>query len=102
MKATPFPVSSALAGHMSTRWRRNAIATSSTAHVPERDQDLGDRELEAERHLPQHLQRDDHGGEVQARVADRRQQHGVVRAADPDRRPTREGGGRAHPPVPGG
>src|SRR5260221_6519038 len=33
MKATPFPVSIALAGHMSTRWRRSAIATSSTAHV---------------------------------------------------------------------
>ena len=27
-KATPFPVRRALAGHMSTRWLRNAIATS--------------------------------------------------------------------------
>ncbi len=33
MKATPFPVRSALAGHMITCWRRNAIANSSTAHV---------------------------------------------------------------------
>jgi hypothetical protein len=33
MKATPFPVRSALAGHISTRWRRSAIPTSSTAHV---------------------------------------------------------------------
>ncbi len=33
MKATPFPVRSALAGHMITRWRRNAMPTSSTAHV---------------------------------------------------------------------
>ncbi len=33
MKATPFPVSSALAGHMSTCCVRNVIAISSTAHV---------------------------------------------------------------------
>ena len=33
MKATPFPVRSALAGHMSTCCRRRAIPTSSTAHV---------------------------------------------------------------------
>jgi hypothetical protein len=32
--ATPFPVRRALAGHMRTCWRRNAIDTSSTAHVP--------------------------------------------------------------------
>ena len=31
--ATPLPVRRALAGHMSTRWRRKAIATSSIAHV---------------------------------------------------------------------
>ena len=31
--ATPFPVSRALAGHMITRWRQKAIATSRTAHV---------------------------------------------------------------------
>ena len=33
MKATPLPVRSALAGHMITFWRRNAIPTSSTAAV---------------------------------------------------------------------
>ena len=33
MNATPFPVRSALAGHMSTCWRRNAIATSRIAEV---------------------------------------------------------------------
>ena len=33
MKATPLPVSIALAGHMITCWRRKVIATSSTAHV---------------------------------------------------------------------
>ena len=34
MNATPLPVSSALAGHMSTCWRKKAMPTSSTAHVP--------------------------------------------------------------------
>ena len=33
-KATPFPVSIALAGQRITRWLRNAIATSSSAQVP--------------------------------------------------------------------
>ncbi len=33
-KATPFPVSIALAGHRMTCWLRRAIAISSTAHVP--------------------------------------------------------------------
>ncbi len=33
MKATPFPVRRALAGHMITCWRLKAIPTSSTAHV---------------------------------------------------------------------
>ncbi len=32
-KATPFPVRSALAGHMSTLWLRNVMATSRTAAV---------------------------------------------------------------------
>ena len=45
---------------------------------PERDEDLGDRQVEAERRLPEHLQRDDHRGEMKARVADRRQQNGVL------------------------
>ena len=36
----------------------------------QRDEDLGDREAELERHLPEDLQRDDHGREVEARVAD--------------------------------
>ena len=33
MNATPLPVRSALAGHISTRFLRNVIATSSSAHV---------------------------------------------------------------------
>jgi hypothetical protein len=34
MNATPLPVRSALAGHMITCWRKKAMPTSSTAHVP--------------------------------------------------------------------
>ncbi len=34
MNATPFPVRSALAGHMITCWRKKVIPTSSTAQVP--------------------------------------------------------------------
>ena len=35
----------------------------------ERDEDLRDRQLEVERDLPEHLERDDHAREVEARVA---------------------------------
>ena len=38
----------------------------------ERDEDLRDRELEAERHLAEHLQRDDDGRQVQPRVLEGR------------------------------
>ena len=61
----------------------------------QRDEDLGDREPEVERDLPEHLQRDDHGREVQSRVADARQQDRVLRAADPHGR-LAGGRGRAH------
>ena len=62
-----------------------------------RDEDLRDREVEVEGRLPQDLQRDDHGREVQARVAHRREQHRVRRAADADRRPASvDDGGRTH------
>ena len=61
----------------------------------ERDEDLRDRQLEVERHLPEDLQRDDHRREVQARIAERRQEDGVVRASDPQRRAA-GWGGRAH------
>ncbi len=84
MNATPFPVSRALAGHMITCCCRKVIATSSTAQVRRRDQDLGDREAEVERHLSQDLQRDDHAREVQAGVAQGGQQHRVIRAAEPE------------------
>ena len=77
--ATPLPVSSALAGQSRTCCRRNAIATSSTAHVSERDEDLRDREPEVEADLPDHLQRGDRRREVQPRVAELRQQDRIGR-----------------------
>jgi hypothetical protein len=43
----------------------------------ERDEDLGDGEVEAERRLSQHLERDDHCSQMQPRVARRRQQDWV-------------------------
>ena len=69
MKATPLPVSSALAGHMITRWRRNVMRELDHRAGEERDEDLRDRELEVERRLAEDLQRDDHRREMQARVA---------------------------------
>jgi hypothetical protein len=54
----------------------------------ERDQDLGDRDPELERDLPEHLQRDDHRCEVQPRVAQGGKHDRVGRAADRQRTPT--------------
>ena len=83
MNATPLPVSSALAGHMSTRWLRKAIPTSRTADVSSETRIWAIERLKLERDLPEHLQRDDHRGEVQARVAQRRKQDRVRLASDP-------------------
>ena len=68
---------------------------------PEGDEDLRDRQVEAERRLPQHLQRHDHGCEVQSRVAERRQQDGVRRAADQHGPPASSGrcSGAHRPPM---
>ena len=62
----------------------------------QRDEDLGDRQAEVERHLAEHLERDDHGRQVQARIPPRRQEHRVLRASNPDRRLAGRGGGRVH------
>jgi hypothetical protein len=61
----------------------------------ERDEDLRDREVEAERSLSEDLQRDDDRRQVEARVAGRRQEDRVLRSPDRQRRPTGEGR-RAH------
>ena len=55
---------------------------------PQGYEDLRDRQVEAERRLPEHLQRDDHGGEMKSWIADRRQQNRVLRSPDRQRRPT--------------
>ena len=60
----------------------------------QRDEDLRDREPELERHLAEDLQRDDHGREVEPRVADARQQDRVGRASNPQGRLA--GAGSAH------
>ena len=52
---------------------------------PEREQNLGDREVEAERDLPEHLKRHDHRRQVEARVRELRQQYGVGAAANYER-----------------
>ncbi len=52
----------------------------------ERDEDLRDRQLKVERDLAEHLQRDDHRRQMEARIARRGQQDRVVRAPDPQRR----------------
>ena len=57
----------------------------------QRDEDLRDREPELERHLPQDLERDDHGRQVEARVADVRQQHRIRRASNRQGRLARAG-----------
>ncbi len=58
----------------------------------ERDEDLGDRQAEAERRLSENLQRDDDRGEVQARVASRRKQDRVrLPRICSDGRPARAG-----------
>ena len=46
------------------------------------DQDLSDREAEVEDGLPQHLERKQHGGHVQARVSEAWEQDRVITAAD--------------------
>ena len=63
----------------------------------DRDQDLGDRQVEVERDLTEHLERDDHRGEVEPRIGQLRQQDRVGAAADDERRAAGGGCcGRAH------
>ena len=94
ISATPLPVSIALAGHT------NASLT------PERDRDLHDRarddggedlrhgHVEPQLRLPEHVDRDDDRGDVQARVAQLRQHHRIGEPLDLER--LRRG---RHPPM---
>ena len=68
--------------HQHVLARRRRSRPRARAQVRERDQDLGDRDPEVERDLAEHLQRDDHRGEVQPRVAQGRQHDRVRPAAD--------------------
>ncbi len=81
------PVRSALAGHMSTCWRRNAIATSSTAQVTSETRICAIESWKSNAVWPSTCSVTITRREVQPRVAERRQQHRVRRAADPHRRP---------------
>ena len=91
MNATPLPVSIALAGHMSTCWLRNVIATSSTAQVPIATRICAIESWKSNGDLPEDLQRDDHRGEVQPRIGELRQQHRIAAASDHERRSGRAG-----------
>ena len=62
----------------------------------QRDENLGDREPELERHLPEHLQRDDHRGQVQPRIAQLRQQDRVGRTSNTQSRLADADRGGAH------
>ena len=85
-KATPLPVSSALAGHRITRCVRSAIADLEHGARAEREQDLRDREPEMEPTCPMHLQRRDRRREVEAGVAQLREDDRVRVPADLDGR----------------
>ena len=97
MNATPFPVRSALAGHMSTRWRRNAIATSRIADVSTATRIWAIERSKSNADLPEHLERRDDRRQVEARIPQRRQQDRIGGASDVDCRPVgADGGRRAH------
>ena len=64
-----------------------------------RDENLRDRELEAERRLAEHLERDDREREMEPRVGPPRQDDRIARTADQHRRPAcAQGSARAHAP----
>ena len=77
MSATPLPVSIALAGHTKARRARNVSATSRTAHVRIAARICGTLTWKPEPDLPEDVDRDDDGGDVQPRIAGVRQDHGI-------------------------
>ena len=79
INATPLPVSIALAGHTNAFADRKVSAISMTAQVRIAE-DLRDGDAEAQRHLAEHVDRDDHRSHVQPRIADAGQ-HQRVRVA---------------------
>ena len=85
IRATPLPVSIALAGHTNDWVLRNVIATSITAQAEDGGEDPRHADLEAEPELPEDVDGDDDRGDVQARVAGLRQEHGVGSPAERER-----------------
>ena len=74
----------ALAGHTNARRARNVMATSMTAQVRMAARICGTVTWKRSVDLPEDVDRDDHGGHVQARVAEARQGDGVGGPAECD------------------
>ena len=72
MRASPLPVSMALAGHTNARDCRKVSAISRMAQVTMAT-DLGHADLEVQPDLAQHVDGDDHCRHVQPRIPDARQ-----------------------------
>ena len=93
IRATPLPVSIALAGQTNIRVERNVSATSITRGREDRREDLRDAHPEVEPDLAQDVDRDDHRRDVEPGVADVRQDQRVGGPAEAQR-PGRSGHGR--------
>ena len=85
IRATPLPVSIALAGHTNDRVWRNVSAISMTAQVRIAARIWGTLTRKCSADLAEDVDRDDHRRHVQPRVADVRQDQRVALAADRDR-----------------
>ena len=85
MRATPLPVSIALAGHTNARvWRKVSDDLQDPARQDRRE-DLRDADAESEPDLAQDVDRDDDRGHVEARIADGRQDERIRLAANGQR-----------------
>ena len=85
IRATPLPVSIALAGQTNARVCRKVSATSMTAQVRIAARICGTLTAEVQPDLAEDVDRDDHRGDVQARIADARQDERVAAAAERQR-----------------
>ena len=84
IRATPLPVSIALAGQTNARLWRKVRAISMIAQVRIAARICGTLTRKRERDLAEDVDRDDHGRDMQPRVADVRQDQRVGVAADGD------------------
>ena len=81
ISATPLPVSIALAGQTNARLWRNVRTTSMTAQVTIAARICGTLTWKPSADLPEDVDRDDHRRDMQARIADARQDERVAGAA---------------------